>query len=191
MNVAIAERGLVVLDCFVKGKTGHAARKEGENAIYKAIKDLVWFQNYKFDKVSSFLGPIKMTITQINAGKQHNVVPDLCHFVVDVRVNECYTNQEIVELISAEVDCEVKARSLRLNSSGLSAEHPIVLKAKEMNRQTYGSPTLSDQSVMPFDSIKMGPGDSARSHTPNEYILLSEIREGIRLYVELLEGFGF
>lgn len=191
MHAAIAERGLVVLDCYAHGKTGHAARNEGENAITKAMKDLEWFQTYQFEKVSDFLGPIKMTVTQIDAGKQHNVVPDVCHFVVDVRVNEHYTNQEIAELITEQVRCEVKPRSFRLNSSGIQETHPIVEKAKQMGRETYGSPTLSDQAVMPFASIKMGPGYSGRSHTPNEYILLSEIKEGIQLYIALLKDFKF
>lgn len=188
MNMAIAEKGLMVLDCTVYGRTGHAARDEGENAIYKALADIDWFRNYKFEKVSPVLGPIKMTVTQINAGTQHNVVPDLCTFVVDVRTNECYTNPEIVEIIQEKVGAEVRPRSTRLNASGIALDHPIVQKGLSMGMEYYGSPTLSDQALMPFTTIKIGPGQSARSHTPNEYIMLDEVREGIIKYIELLEG---
>lgn len=188
MNMAIAEKGLMVLDCNVYGRTGHAARDEGENAIYKALADIDWFRNYKFEKESPVLGPIKMTITQINAGTQHNVVPDLCTFVVDVRTNECYTNPEIVAIIQEKVGAEVRPRSTRLNASGIALDHPIVLKGLSMGMEYYGSPTLSDQALMPFATIKIGPGQSARSHTPNEYIMLDEVREGIIKYIELLEG---
>lgn len=188
MNMAIAEKGLMVLDCSVYGRTGHAARDEGENAIYKALADIDWFRNYKFEKESPVLGPIKMTITQINAGTQHNVVPDLCTFVVDVRTNECYTNPEIVAIIQEKVGAEVRPRSTRLNASGIALDHPIVLKGLSMGMEYYGSPTLSDQALMPFATIKIGPGQSARSHTPNEYIMLDEVREGIIKYIELLEG---
>jgi acetylornithine deacetylase len=191
MNMAIAERGLVVLDCTVKGKTGHAARNEGENAIYKALETIHWFQTYSFDKVSDLLGPVKMTVTQINAGKQHNVVPDECFLVVDVRVNELYSNQEVVKMIQTELNCEVVPRSYRLNSSRISLDHPIVKKGISLGCKTYGSPTLSDQCMMPFDSVKIGPGDSARSHTPNEFIYLDEIKNGIDLYVNLLSDFSF
>ena len=187
MDMAIAERGLVVLDCIVKGKTGHAARNEGENAIYKAIDSIKWFNSYEFDKVSDLLGPVKMTVTQINAGKQHNVVPDECKLVVDVRVNEFYSNQEVAEMIQKNLSCEVIPRSFRLNSSRISLDHPIVKKGIALGCETYGSPTLSDQCMMPFDSVKIGPGDSARSHTPDEYIYLQEIKNGIDLYIKLLE----
>jgi acetylornithine deacetylase len=191
MDMAIAERGLVVLECEAKGKTGHAARNEGVNAIYEAMEDLEWFRSYQFEKVSDMLGPVKMTVTQIEAGKQHNVVPDSCRFVVDVRVNELYSNQEVVEEISQLVKCEVKPRSLRLNSSRIDISHPIVQKGISLGCKTYGSPTLSDMAMMNFETVKMGPGDSARSHTPNEYIYLSEIRNGIDRYIQLLEGFKF
>lgn len=188
MNMAIAEKGLMVLDCSVYGRTGHAARDEGENAIYKALTDINWFRNYKFEKESPVLGPIKMTVTQINAGTQHNVVPDICSFVVDVRTTECYTNAEIVEIIQGKVGAEVKPRSTRLNASGIALDHPIVQKGLKMGMEYYGSPTLSDQALMPFTTIKIGPGQSARSHTPNEYIMVDEVREGIIKYIELLKG---
>lgn len=191
MNMAIAERGLVVLDCTSKGKTGHAARKEGVNAIYKALSDMEWFARFEFEKVSDFLGPVKMTVTQVNAGKQHNVVPDVCTFVVDTRVNEMYSNQEVVAIIQKEVECEVVPRSFRLNSSRIDSNHAIVKKGIAMGCKTYGSPTLSDQAVMPFETVKIGPGDSARSHTPDEYIYLSEIKEGIDKYISLLEDLSF
>lgn len=188
MQLAIAEKGLMVLDCYAKGKSGHAARNEGVNAIYEAMSDLEWFQNYQFDQVSDFLGPVKMSVTQIDAGTQHNVVPDSCHFVVDVRTNELYSNQQAFAIIDEHTQCEVKARSFRLNSSRLDADHPIVRRGRTLNRKVYGSPTLSDQALMPFPTIKVGPGDSARSHTANEYIHLSEIETGIEIYIELLTG---
>ena len=188
MQMAIAEKGLMVMDCIAHGRTGHAARNEGINAIYKAIPDIEWFRTYNFPKVSPVLGEIKMTVSQIEAGIQHNVVPDSCKFVVDVRTTEQYRNQEVFEIISDHIQSEVKPRSFRLNSSGIELEHPIVKRGLSLGREYYGSPTLSDQALMPFTTIKIGPGDSARSHTPNEYILLSEIREGIDLYIRLLDG---
>lgn len=191
MNMAIAERGLVVLECEAKGETGHAARNEGVNAIYEAMQDLEWFRNYQFEKVSDLLGPVKMTVTQIEAGKQHNVVPDSCRFVVDVRVNELYSNQEVVEEISNHIKSEVKPRSLRLNSSRIDIDHPIVQKGISLGCKTYGSPTLSDMAMMNFETVKIGPGDSARSHTPDEFIYMSEIRDGIDRYIALLEEFKF
>lgn len=192
MDMAIAERGLVVMDVIVKGKTGHAARNEGVNAIYEAIDVMNWFKTYQFKRVSDMLGPVKMTVTQIEAGKQHNVVPDECRLVVDCRVNELYSNQEVVDIISSCLPkAEVKARSLRLNSSRISENHPIVQKGIELGCTTYGSPTMSDQAMMNFETVKMGPGDSARSHTPDEYIYLSEIEHGIERYTSLLKGFTF
>lgn len=191
MQIAIAEKGLLVLDCEAKGRAGHAARNEGDNAIYKAIKDIQILAAYQFPLVSSVLGPVKLTVTQIEAGQQHNVVPDSCRFVVDVRTNEFYTNKQAYEIISGLVQSEVHARSLRLNSSGINANHQIVKRGLEMGLQIYGSPTTSDQSVIPYPSIKMGPGDSARSHTANEYILIQEIHEGIATYVKLLEKLKF
>lgn len=188
MNPAIAEKGLLVLDCIAYGKAGHAARNEGDNAIYRAMKDIEWFRNYKMPKVSDLLGEVKMSVTMINAGTQHNVVPDKCEFVVDVRSNELYTNQELYEIIDKETECEVKPRSFRLNSSRIALENPFVQRAIIIGKEPYGSPTLSDQTFMPFPTLKMGPGDSARSHTADEFIYLSEIREAIELYVKLLDG---
>jgi acetylornithine deacetylase len=189
MQMAIAEKGLMVLDGTAHGQTGHAARNEGENALYKALDDIQLLRNYQFEKSSEVLGDVKMSITQISAGTQHNVVPDQCTFVVDVRTNEHYSNQEAFEIIDSLIESEVKARSFRLNSSGIELDHPIVKRGLELGLTYYGSPTTSDQAVMPFRSIKIGPGDSARSHTPDEYILLSEIEDGFKIYVALLDGF--
>lgn len=188
MHAAVAEKGLMVLDCTAHGKAGHAARREGDNAIYKALKDIDWISNYEFQTVSDLLGPVLMTVTQINAGTQHNVVPDRCSFVVDVRTNEMYSNEEVLNIVKKNMNSEVVARSTRLSSTATPLDHPVVLRATEMKRKLYGSPTLSDQALMPFPSMKMGPGDSARSHTANEYILLSEIDEAIGIYVALLDG---
>lgn len=191
MNVAIAEKGLLVLDGTAHGKTGHAARDEGENALYKALDDIEWLRQYQFPRVSPLLGPVKTTVTQLSAGQQHNVVPDRCQFVIDVRTNELYQNQEIVDFIRAQMQSEIVPRSTHLNSSSISETHPLVRKAVAMGKQLYGSPTLSDQSMMPFETVKMGPGESARSHTPDEFILVSEIRAGIRDYITLLTDFTF
>ncbi|WP_426062200.1 M20 family metallo-hydrolase [Hymenobacter sp. B1770] len=191
MNLAIAEKGLIVLDATAHGKTGHAAREEGENALYKALDDIQWLRQYQFPEVSPLLGPVKMTVTQITAGQQHNVVPDRCQFVVDVRTNELYQNQEVVDIIRANVQSEIVPRSTHLNSSKISENHPLVRKGVAMGKQVYGSPTLSDQSMMPFETLKMGPGESARSHTPDEFILLSEIHAGIRDYITLLTDLKF
>ncbi len=188
MQMAIAEKGLMVFDGVALGKAGHAAREEGENAIYKALKDIEWIKNHRFKKVSEQLGEVKMSVTMINAGTQHNVVPDTCSFVVDVRSNECYANQEIVDEVQANVQSEIKARSTRLNSSSIDKSHSLVKRGLEMGITTYGSPTLSDQCLMPFPSLKMGPGDSARSHTADEYIFIQEIEEAIKTYVDLLDG---
>lgn len=188
MKLAVAEKGLLVLDCVGKGKAGHAARNEGENAIYNALKDILWFQNYRFNKISPLLGEVKMTVTQINAGTQHNVVPDKCEFVTDIRTNELYSNQEVLEKIKSNVGCKVVPRSLRLNSSATPLQHPFVQKAIKMGKETYGSPTLSDQALMPFKSVKMGPGKSSRSHTADEFIETEEIEHAIRLYYQLLNG---
>ncbi len=191
MQIAVAEKGLIVLDCEAKGRSGHAARNEGENAIYKAIKDIQTLQAYNFPIESAVLGPVKMTVTQIEAGQQHNVVPDSCHFVVDVRTNEYYSNEEAYQIISGLIQSEVHPRSFRLNSSGINPEHPLVQRGIAMGLRIYGSPTTSDQAVIPYPSIKMGPGDSARSHTADEYILIDEIREGIATYIRLLEALKF
>ncbi|MDX2285114.1 MAG: M20 family metallo-hydrolase [Bacteroidia bacterium] len=188
MHLAIAEKGLLVLDCTARGRAGHAAREEGLNAIYEALADIEWFRTYQFAQVSDFLGPVKMTVTQIQAGSQHNVVPDSCAFVVDVRTNECYSNREAYDLICAHVRSEVRARSFRLNSSRLPEAHPVVQRGLALGRRIYGSPTTSDQALMPFPTLKIGPGDSARSHTADEYLLRSELEEGIDLYIRLLEG---
>lgn len=190
MNAAVAEKGLLVLDGVARGRTGHAARNEGDNALYKALDDINWLRTYQFPKLSEMLGPVKMTVTQISAGTQHNVVPDECRYVVDVRPTECYSNEEILEIIRANVQAEITPRSTHLQSSGLPLTHPLVQKAVAMGKTTYGSPTLSDQALMRFPTLKMGPGDSARSHAPDEYILLSEIRAGIADYIELLTDFS-
>jgi acetylornithine deacetylase len=188
MQMAIAEKGLVVLDCEAKGMAGHAARNEGINAIYKAIEDIQWFSSYKFLKVSPTLGDIKMTVSMINAGTQHNVVPDTCKFVVDVRTTDAYSNAETVEIIKKHVKSSVNPRSIRLNSSSIPLTHPIVKKGISIGLNYYGSPTLSDQALMPFTTIKIGPGDSARSHSPDEYIYISEIENAVAIYQNLLDG---
>ncbi len=194
MDMAIAERGLIVYDIEVTGKTGHAARNEGLNAIYLANDFINEIRTFQLEKVSDFMGPVKMTITQINAGKQHNVVPDLCELVMDVRVNEFYSNEEVDKILTDKFNSEnikLNARSLRLNSSRIDENHPIVQKGIELGCATYGSPTLSDQSMMNFTTVKIGPGDSARSHTPDEFIYLSEIHHGIERYIDLLIDFDF
>ena len=188
MRPAVAEKGLMVLDCVSIGKSGHAARNEGINAIYLAMKDMEWFRTYQFPKKSDFLGPVKMSVTMIHAGTQHNVVPDRCEFTVDIRTNEFYSNERLFELIKQQVGCEVKARSFRLNSTRTDMNHPFVQRALLLGKTPFGSPTLSDQALMPFLSVKMGPGDSARSHAADEYIELMEIREAIDTYVRLLDG---
>ncbi len=187
MEVAIAEKGLLVLDCYAHGKSGHTARNEGENALYKAIDDIQKLRNFKFEKISNVLGEVKITVTMIEAGTQHNVIPDVCHFVVDVRTNEHYLNKDVAEIIADLIESEVKPRSVRLNSSGISEQHPFAVLAKSKGIKIYGSPTTSDQAIMPFLSVKMGPGDSARSHTADEFIYKSEILAGIERYIELLE----
>lgn len=186
MHLAIAEKGLMVVDCTAHGIAGHAAREEGENAIYKAIKDINWIQNYEFPKVSPVLGKMKMSVTMINAGKQHNVVPDTCNFTIDCRVTEQYTLEETLETIRQNIDSQVDARSIRLKPSSIPMEHPIVKAGIELGRKTYGSPTTSDQAVLDCQSLKMGPGHSGRSHTADEFIYLSEIEEGIDLYIKML-----
>ncbi len=188
MQMAIAEKGLMVLDCTAHGKAGHAARNEGENALYKAVDDIQRLREYQFKNVSEVLGEVKMSITQINAGYQHNVVPDNCTFVIDVRTNEFYSNQAAFEIIQGLVTSDVVPRSTRLNSSGIPVTHPIVQRGLSLGLTYYGSPTTSDQAVMPFPSIKIGPGDSARSHTADEYILVSEIENGFKIYIDLLTG---
>lgn len=187
MNLAIAERGLMVLDCTAHGRAGHAAREEGDNAIYKAIKDIEWFRTYRFPKESEMFGPLKMSVTIINAGSQHNVVPATCEFTVDVRVTDAYQNEEVLEIIREHVSCDVKPRSIRLKPSSIDKNHPVVQAGITMGKSTYGSPTTSDQALLSIPSLKIGPGDSGRSHIADEFIYLDEIREGIDLYIRLLE----
>ncbi|WP_312332463.1 M20 family metallo-hydrolase [Sphingobacterium sp.] len=187
LDLAIAEKGLMVLDCTALGTAGHAARNEGDNAIYKAIKDIEWFQHYAFERTSSTLGPIKMSVTVIQAGSQHNVVPATCNFVVDVRTTDAYSNQETLDIIKSHVKSEVTARSTRLKSSFIPESHPIVKAGIALGRKVYGSPTMSDQALIPVPSLKLGPGDSARSHMADEFIYIDEIRAGIDLYIGMLE----
>ncbi len=186
MQMAVAEKGLMVLDCVAKGKAGHAARNEGKNALYMAMEDINWFKNFEFTKESEALGPVKMSVTQINAGSQHNVVPDRCEFVVDVRSTDVYSNKELLEQIRQNVKSDVHPRSTRLNPSGIDLDHPIVQSGRSLGLSTYGSPTLSDQALLDCPSLKIGPGDSARSHTADEFIYINEIEEGIELYKKLL-----
>jgi acetylornithine deacetylase len=187
MQMAVAERGLMVLDCISYGKAGHAARNEGENAIAKAIKDINWFNSYQFPKISDLLGANKMSVTVIETeNKAHNVVPAQCKFVVDTRINELYSFEEVLDIIKSNVQCEVKARSTRLRSTSITLEHPLVKAGLNLGRTYYGSPTTSDKALMPFPALKIGPGDSARSHTADEYIYIDEIKSGIDLYIQLL-----
>jgi len=187
LQMAVAERGLMVLDCTSQGKAGHAARGEGENAIYKAINDIEWFQSFQLNKISDLLGASKMTVTVIETdNKAHNVVPSQCRFVVDVRINELYTFEEVIDTIKSHVQCEVQPRSTRLRSTSISLEHPLVQAGKALGKKCYGSPTTSDKALMPFPGLKIGPGDSARSHTADEYIFVDEIKEGIEFYIKLL-----
>lgn len=188
MQPAIAEKGLMVLDVTSHGKSGHAARNEGINAIYLAMKDMAWFRDYQFEKVSPLLGPVKMNVTMVNAGTQHNVVPDKCDFVVDIRSNECYSNQELYDIICQHITSDVKARSFRLSSSHVEITHPLVQRIVALGRQPFGSPTLSDQALMTFPSLKLGPGKSSRSHAADEFICISEIEEAIELYLKVLDG---
>ncbi|MBU4537893.1 MAG: M20 family metallo-hydrolase [Weeksellaceae bacterium] len=186
MDLAIAEKGLVVLNCVAKGTASHAAHVNDDNSIYKAVRDIQKVQNFEFDKISEVLGKVKATVTIVNAGSQHNVVPDQCHFTIDVRTNEHYSNSEIVEIFRNELESEIRPRSLALNSSRIDLDHPFVLAAQKENCSLYGSPTVSDQALMPFDSVKMGPGDSTRSHTADEFIYQKELDEGIEKYIKIL-----
>ena len=187
MQLAIAERGLMVIDCVAVGKSGHAAREEGDNAIYRAIEDINWLNSYKFERVSSLFGQVKMSTTIINAGTQHNVVPVECRFTVDVRVTEMYTNEEVLSVIKENLYSNVTARSTRLRSSSIDHSHPIVKAGEELGCTTYGSPTTSDQVFLSVPSLKIGVGDSARSHSADEFVYLSEIRDGIELYIKMLD----
>lgn len=186
-EMATAEKGLMVLDCSVKGVSGHAAREEGVNAIYNALPDIEWFRTYRFPKESPTLGAMKMSVTVINAGSQHNVVPAACKFTVDVRVTDAYTLEEALQIIIQHVGCEVVPRSLRMRSSGIASDHPIVRAAEMQGLRLYGSPTTSDQALIPAPSVKIGPGDSARSHSADEFIYVDEIRQGIETYIRLLD----
>lgn len=187
MQMAVAERGLMVLDCIVHGRAGHAARNEGENAIYKAMMDIEWIYTYQFEKWSDLLGPVKMTVTSVQTeNKAHNVVPDQCSYIVDVRLNELYTHEEVFQLIKANLQATVEMRSDRLKSSMIAIDHPLVKAGSAIGRTYYGSPTSSDKALMPFPALKMGPGDSARSHTADEFIFTQELSQGIEIYIQLL-----
>jgi len=188
LQMAIAERGLMVLDCIAQGKAGHAARNEGENAIYKAMADIDWIYRFQFERVSEFLGPVKLTVTSIETeNKAHNVVPSDCKFLIDVRLNELYSHEEVLDTIEKNLTSSVQMRSDRLRSSMISLDHPLVKAGLNIGRTYYGSPTSSDKALMPFPALKIGPGDSARSHTADEFIFIEEIKEGIELYIHLLQ----
>ncbi|AIM59712.1 M20 family metallo-hydrolase [Cellulophaga lytica] len=189
MQLAIAEKGLIVFDAEVKGTPSHAAHPNNDNSIYNTIKVLEWFKNYTFNKVSDVLGEVKLTVTQINAGKQHNVVPAKVDLVIDVRVNDKYTNKEVAEMLQKEAPCKITPRGLKLNSSAIDISHPLVQSGIALGRETYGSPTLSDQAALTCQSLKLGPGDSTRSHSADEFIYVNEIEEGIDLYIKILNGF--
>ncbi|MBI1769927.1 MAG: M20 family metallo-hydrolase [Bacteroidetes bacterium] len=187
-DIAIAEKGLLVLDCIAKGKAGHAAREEGVNAFYEALPDIEWFRTFEFPKISSTLGKVKMSVTMINAGQAHNQVPPECKFTVDIRVTDSYSLEEVLEIVKRNIKCVATPRSLRLRPSGINESHPLILSAKKLGKKLYGSPTTSDQALIPTSSIKMGPGDSARSHSADEFIYLNEIRAGIESYTQLIEN---
>ncbi len=188
MQPAIGERGLVVLDCTAHGKSGHAARNEGENALYKAMSDIEKLRNFSFNKISDVLGDIKITVTQISAGTQHNIVPDECRFVVDIRTTDAYSNEEVVELLQSALECEAKPRSTRVRASAIEPTHPLVEAAVAVGREPFISPTTSDRAIMQgLPALKMGVGESSRSHTADEFVLTSEIEEGIAIYQKLLD----
>jgi len=190
LEMAVAERGLMVIDCTANGRSGHAARNEGENALYKAIDDMEWIRNYRFEKVSDLLGESRMTVTVIDTeNRQHNVVPSQCKFVIDVRVNELYTFEEILEALKNNLKSQFKPRTTRMKSTSIALDHPLVKAGLALGKGYYGSPTTSDKALMPFPTLKMGPGDSARSHTADEYIYIDEIRDGIETYIQLLDEF--
>ena len=190
IDVAVSEKGLMVIDCVAHGKAGHAAHEEGDNAIYRAMRDIEWFRTYEFPKTSETLGKVKMSVTVINAGQAHNQVPAECRFTVDVRVTDVYTLEEVLDTIRTNVSSTVTPRSLRLRPSGIADQHPLAVAARKLNRKLYGSPTTSDRALIPVPSIKMGPGDSGRSHSADEFIYLNEVEEGIQGYVQLIEGLG-
>ncbi|MFD2742813.1 MULTISPECIES: M20 family metallo-hydrolase [Sphingobacterium] len=187
LDLAVAEKGLMVLDCVAHGESGHAAREEGINAIYQAIEDINWFRSYQFPKESAYLGPVKMSVTMVNSGSQHNVVPAECRYVVDVRTTDVYSNVEVLDIIRSEVKSEVTPRSTRLNSSTIAMDHPIVKAGVKLGKKTYGSPTMSDQALLPIPSLKIGPGHSARSHSADEFIYVAEVQDAVLFYIELLK----
>ncbi len=187
MQPAIAEKGLMVIDGYADGLSGHAARNEGVNAIYEALDDLVWLRDYRFGKVSPLLGPTKMQVTVVESGTQHNVVPDRLHFVLDVRTNEFYKNEYVFAFLQKHMKkCRLEARSFRLHSSHIDEHHELIERCRQLGMTPFGSPTLSDQALMPFESFKLGPGESARSHSADEYICLSELEQAIDCYQQLL-----
>jgi acetylornithine deacetylase len=188
LDLAIAEKGLMVLDCISYGRSGHAAREEGDNAIYKAMLDMEWFRTFSFPKRSESLGPVKMTVTIVQAGQQHNVIPAICNFTVDVRTTDAYSNEETLQIIREHVKCEIHPQAGWLRPSSIPVEHPFVQAGIKLGRKTYVSPTTSDQAMIPCTSLKVGPGDSARSHIADEFIYLSEIEQGIALYVNMLSA---
>ncbi len=190
MQMAVAERGLLVLDCVAKGKAGHAARNEGINAIYAAMKDIDWFRTYRFEKNSEWLGPVSMNVTVVNAGAAHNQVPEECKFVADIRLNECYTHRQVLEVIRQHVKAEVKERSARIKPSFIELNHPLLKAAAQLNIQFYGSPTTSDMALMPWRAVKIGPGDSARSHSADEFIYLKELEQAIDIYIALINQYS-
>ncbi len=190
MKMAIAERGLMVLDCTASGQAGHAANNEGINAIYRAMQDIAWFSTYRFDKTSEWLGPVNMNVTVINAGTAHNQIPAECHFVVDVRLNECYTHQQLLTTIRQHVNCAVKERSTRIKPSYISPNHAMVLAAKDLGIPQFGSATTSDMALMPWPVVKIGPGDTRRSHSADEFIYIAEIEQAIDTYIQLIESYS-
>jgi len=191
MKMAVAEKGLLVLDCIAYGKAGHAARNEGVNALYIAVKDINWLSTFQFPKISSLLGPVHIAVTSINTeNKTHNIVPAECSFLVDIRVNELYSFEEVISIIKENIKSDIQPRSIRLKSSFIEEDHPLVKAGKKLNISSYGSPTCSDMALMDFPSLKIGPGDSARSHIADEYIFIKEIKEGIEIYIELIRNYG-
>ena len=188
MQPAVAEKGLMVVDMKAHGRSGHAARGEGVNAIYAMLDDLTWLRDYRFERVSDLLGPTLMNVTVIHAGTQHNVIPDTCEAIIDIRTNEHYTNEEVFDIIRSNVRSEVRARSFRLRSSGIALDHPVAARCIALGMKPFGSPTLSDQALMPFPSLKLGPGDSSRSHSADEFICISEIGDAINRYMSVLDG---
>jgi len=188
LEMAVAERGLMVIDCIAQGRAGHAAREEGENALYKAMEDINWIKNFKFEKVSDLLGECRLSVTVIETdNKQHNVVPGQCKFVMDARINELYNFDEVQEIFKVHLKSSFQPRSTRMKSTSIALDHPLVRAGIQLGKGYYGSPTTSDKALMPFPTLKMGPGDSARSHTADEFIYLREIEEGINCYIQLIE----